>query len=100
MPASGQIPKIGLFCIDVCWQPHIGADILSPAIEVEVHLRQAGGAVGAIETDNVVILILNPDAPFECPVACLFRLNVENKTADRTQEFTPDIFEIVIVPVE
>src|SRR5215831_4403254 len=100
MPASGQVAEIRLFRINISRQPHIGTDVFAPAIKVEIHLRHAGRTVGAVETDNVILVILNPNAAFERSAASLLGHNIKNQAADGAQEFTTDIFEVVRVPVE
>ena len=57
--------------------------------------------VAAVEPDDVVILVLHPDAPQETPLArVLQRRHVEYQAAHFPQKFAAHVIEFVVLPVE
>src|SRR5438105_8566684 len=100
MARVNEVTHIGFFGVNVGRQPLAGAHVFAPAIEVEIHLRCGGRPIGSVESDNVVVLILSPDASFESSERTLLRSDIENKCSHFTEKFTADIFDAVVFPVE
>src|SRR6267142_6327441 len=67
---------------------------------MEEHFGHRRGAVCAVESNNVVVLVLNPDTSLESTRAALLRHHIEDKTTDRAQELAADVFEVVVVTAE
>ncbi len=57
--------------------------------------------IKTIQPDNVVILVFHPNAATEAAIAGgFFRGNLEDDTADITQEFAVHVLEIVGLTIE
>ncbi len=94
---------LGFFDIDGHRQPDAGLHVHAPAVEVEVVFRGilvGGRGKGAVEANDVGILILDPDTAIEPPHARNLGVNVENPGAHRTQELPPHVAEYVMLLVK
>src|SRR5207253_3158853 len=67
---------------------------------MEKHFGHRRRTIGAVESNNAVILVLHPDTSFESARAALLRHHIEDKTPDRAQELTADVFKVVVVTAE
>src|SRR5579862_1397666 len=57
--------------------------------------------IGAVESDDCIVLVLDPDAPDETPLpGLLFGRYVKNKGAHFSEEFAADIIEIVALRIQ
>ena len=82
-------------------QPHTGLHVGAPTVKVEVPAGMPAATVSAIEPNDVVVLIFDPDAPQEAALAGLFhRRNVENQAAHFTKKLAPHVIELIVVLVE
>src|SRR5215469_7203060 len=61
---------------------------------------RAGANVGAIDADDVVVLILDPDAALEISVAGIERMNVDHDAAHLAQHLAAHRDEVVVAAVE
>ena len=92
---------IGIFGVHECRQPQPWLHVHPPAIKVEVIVAAALRLVGSIDADDIVVVVLDPDAPDKVsPLNFLVRNNVEDQRAHVSQEFLPLILKIVILLVE
>jgi len=79
--------------VDEGREPLVPSRICAPAVEIEVVAYQRGAAIGSVETDNVIILILHPDPADEAsfvvlPYGSMSKTNNELRPgtrAERTQ---------------
>ena len=76
---------------------HIGA----PAVEVEVPAGVPAATVSAVKSNNVVVLIFDPDAAKEPALAGLIlRRHVEHQATHFAEEFAAHVIELVVLLVE
>src|SRR5713226_4236198 len=72
-----------------------------PAIEIEIVAGQGRAAVRAVETHDVEILILHPDAAYEATFARLWQwIDVKHQTTNLAQKLASDILNLVMLAVE
>src|SRR5713226_6277682 len=96
-----RISHAAFFAVDVGREPLVLSGIHAPAIEIEVVARQGRAAVSAVETHDVVILILHPDAADETSFAGLRQwIDVKDQTTNLTQKLAPEILDLVMLAVE
>src|SRR5712692_11094072 len=96
-----RVSEVAFFAVDEGREPLVLSGIHAPTVEIEVVARQGRAAVGAVETHDVVILILHPDAPDESSFARLRQwIDVTDQTTNLTQKLAPEIFELVMLAVE
>src|SRR5580693_6756185 len=90
-----------LFDVDVRRQPHIGLQIKTPAVEVEV-IRVIGmSGIGPVEADNIEVAVFHPDSAGKQPFRrFLSRLDVYNDAARFAKKLAPYKTEMVIVLLE
>src|SRR5215472_3874140 len=68
---------------------------------MEIPAGMPVAAVAAVEPDNVVVLILYPNAAQEAPFAALFqRRHIKHQAANLPEEFPPHVIELVVLHVE
>src|ERR1041384_5942565 len=95
------VVEAALFAVDKRREPEVLADIGPPAIEIEIVAGQRRSAIRAVETHDVKILILHPDASDEASlVPLLCRIDVKNQAADFAQEFAAHILDVVVLLVK
>src|SRR5215472_18433773 len=61
---------------------------------------RAGANVGAVDADDVVVLILHPDAALEISVAGIERMDVDHEAAHLAQHLAAHRDEVVVATVE
>src|SRR5713226_271149 len=72
-----------------------------PAIEIEIVAGQGRAAVRAVETHDVEILILHPNAADEATFARLRQwIDVKHQTTNLAQKLASDILNLVMLAVE
>src|SRR5579883_11538 len=87
--------------VDEGRQPQAGLHVGAPAIEVEIPACVAVAGVGAVEANDVEVLIFHPDAAEEAAAVVLFeRGHVENEAANFAQEFAANVVELIVRTVE
>ena len=60
-----------------------------------------GDEISSVETNDVVVLVFDPDAPFEEAIAgVFFRRNVEHHAANVAQKLAVHVAEVVVGAVE
>src|SRR5207247_10465501 len=73
----------------------------APAIEIEGMAGHRRAAIRPVETHNVEILLLHPDAPDKSPFARLRqRIDVEYQATPLAQKLAPHILNLVLLTVE
>ena len=85
----GAFDALRLFNVDGHRQPDAGLHVHPPAVEVEVvfgGILIGGTGVGAVEADDVAVLVLDPDAAVEAAHAGDLGMHVEDPGADRCPE--------------
>src|SRR5258707_13106286 len=88
---------VGLFGVDVSRQPESRTHVDAPAIEMEIEFRAGIDLVAAVEPDNVVVLILNPDASDKkWPLHVWARHHVKYQRADFAQELLAERLQFVV----
>src|SRR6516164_8875954 len=97
--------RIGLLAVNIRRQPHTWLHIHAPAVKMQVCVVVAAVAVGSVETDDVKLLVLNPNAANEQTFGCvLSRHHVNHVAANLAKELLPDEVKRVVlfleVPVE
>src|ERR1700726_949802 len=89
--------EIGLLGIDKRRQPDAGAEVLAPAVKVQVITGSWMRIVSAVEADDVVVLIFDPDAAEEPAFAGVFLGgNVPDDAAYFAEELAADKSELVL----
>src|SRR6266566_6860104 len=100
-PLRYGVMQIALLAVNKRRHPDTWLYVGSPAVEVEVPAGVPVAAVPAVKPHNVVILILDPDAPQETAFAgLLHRGHVEHQAAHFPKKFTPHVIELVMLLVE
>src|SRR6266568_2922474 len=95
------VVEAALFAVDKRREPEILSDIGPPAIEIEIVAGQRRPAIRAVEADDVKILILHPDAPYEASLVALLRgVDIKDQAADFAQEFAAHVLDVVVRLVE
>ena len=61
--------EVAFFAVDVSRNPVARNQVQAPAIHVEEERVPRGGRVRAVKADDIVILVFNPDAAEETPLA-------------------------------
>src|SRR5207253_39286 len=76
---------------------HIGA----PAVEVKIPAGVPAATVGAVKSNNVVVLILDPDAAKKPALADLIlRRDVKHQAAHFAKEFAAHVIELIVLLVK
>src|SRR6202521_5810705 len=89
--------EIGLLGINKRRQPDAGAKVLTPAIKVQVIAGSRMRIVSAIEADDVVVLVLDPDPAEEPALAGVFLgCDIHDDAAYFAEKLAADETEIVI----
>ena len=82
------VALLRLFNVDPTGSHRPGLQIFAPAIEVEVVgvvVVAIATGIGAVEANDVAVLILNPDAAGEAAVAgTRLRMDIKDQRAHRT----------------
>src|SRR5713226_99208 len=95
------VSHAALFAVDEGRKPLVLSRIHPPAIEIEVVADQRRPVVRAVETHDVEILILHPDAADEASFACLRQwIDVKYQTTHFAQKLASDILNLVMLAVE
>ena len=93
--------QVRFFCVDIRRKPGPGAHVHPPTLEMEKEIDFWCGKVSSVETNDVVVLIFDPDSTQEA--RCLFTfagLNIDHQASNFTQKFTPNKVELVIALLE
>src|SRR5260370_25101478 len=94
---TNTVFEIGLLGIDKRRQPDARAEVLPPAVKVQVIAGSRMRIVSAIEADDVVVLIFDPDAAEEPALASVFLGgNIHDNAAYFAEELAADESEVVI----
>src|ERR1700674_862047 len=95
------ILQIGLLGINKRRQPDAGAKVLTPAIKVQVIAGSRMRIVSAIEADDVVVLVLDPDAAEEPALAGAFPgCDIHGDAAYFAEELPANESEVVILALK
>src|SRR4029077_13958256 len=93
--------QVRFFAVDVRRQPGSGAHVEAPTVEVEVSSHLGLREVGAVEADDIVILVFDPDTPLKAPRRGLrFGLDINHETANFAEELPAHKREVVILLLE
>ena len=93
--------EIGLLGINKRRQPHAGAKVLPPAVKVQIITGSRMRIVSAVEANDVVVLIFDPDAAEEPALAGVFLGgDVHDDAAYFPKELAADESVIVIPALE
>ncbi len=93
--------QIAFLAIHERRQPKPWLYVRAPAIEMEVPAGVPVAAVSAIEANDVIILVFNPDASHEPAMVALFGgCHVENQAAHFAKEFAANIVKLVVLLIE
>src|SRR5258708_3924156 len=77
-------------------QPKIRARVHAPTVKMEFQIRKFVSCKGAIESNDRVFLVLDPDSPDEASIAGLLLWSyVKDQRAHFTQEFAADVIKII-----
>src|SRR5208282_3668340 len=96
-----SILQIRFFGINHRGQPYPGPQVLPPAIKVQVITGARMRVVSAIEANDVVILVLDPDTAKKPAFASvLLRRHVHHYAAYFAQKFPPHEREIVVLTLK
>src|SRR4029077_19049159 len=95
------VVQVPLLAIDKCRKPIILACVDSPAVKMEIVVRFRRTRKGTVESHNVIIVLLRPEAAHKSSFARLFlRGYVKNQAPYFTQEFASYVIEFVVLAVE
>ena len=82
-------------------QPEIRAGVHAPTVKMEIQIGECAAGIGAVESNDRVVLVLDPDAPDEAPFARLLLWSyVKDERAHFPEEFAADVIEIVVLRVQ
>ncbi len=96
-----RVVQVFFFTVHERGDPQAGLRVGAPAIEMEVPTGAPAAAISAVETHDMIILILYPDASQETALARFrVRSNVEHQAAHFTQEFAAHVLKFVVLLVE
>ncbi len=99
--AGNGVLGIGLFGIDVSRKPQSGLHVDPPAIEVEEGIQAGARFVSSIEANDVVVLVLDPDAAQEVRAFdVFFRDHVEDQRAYVSEELLAKILQLIVIFIE
>jgi hypothetical protein len=92
---------IAFFAVNVGGQPFVLAGVHAPAVEIEVVASARRTAVGAVEANDVIVLVFGPDAAGKAALSAVGqRVDIENDAAHFAQKFPANISEFVVLAVE
>src|SRR5664279_122388 len=87
--------------VNVDGQPDSRAKVLAPAIEVDIKIPKGRIDAGAIQADNRIVVLLNPDAPMKRPALRRSkRMDIDDQTMDVAQVFPAHGLKDVVVAIE
>src|ERR1700752_5019628 len=79
---GGGIVQVALLAIDKGWKPLILARVDAPAVKMEIVVRPDRAHKSAVESHNVIVVVLHPEAAHKTTLGGLFlRGHVETQTA-------------------
>src|ERR1700739_1291973 len=95
------VVQVSLLAVDKSRKPLIFACVHSPAVKMEIVVRFCRTRKGTVESHDVIIVVLRPEAAYKSSFARLFlRGYVKNQAAYFSQEFAPHVIEFVMLAVE
>src|ERR1700733_3656053 len=99
--ADQVVSRIVFLAVNKRRQPEARAAVGAPAIEMEVLVAASAARQRAIESNDRVLLIFNPDAANEAVLRVLARRShVEHQATNIAKEFAADIIKFVVGLVE
>ena len=82
-------------------QPEIRPGVHAPAVKVKIQIGKGTAGIGAVESNDREVLVLDPNAPDETAFARFFiRGYVKDERAHFSEEFAADVVEIVVLRVQ
>src|SRR5437667_10985412 len=91
------VAHAAFFAVNERREPEVFPDVGAPTVEIEVVAGQRRPAIRAVETHDVKILILHPDASDEASfILPAYRIDVKNQAAHLAQKLAPHILQPVI----
>src|SRR5690242_13829795 len=95
------VMQFRFFAVNIGGQPEARPHIQTPTVKVKIKTVARGGAIRAVETDDIVILIFNPNPPHEtAATSVLLRLDVDHKATHLSQKFSSNESKIVVFALE
>ena len=95
------VAEIAFLAVDVSRYPVARDQVQAPAIQVEEVSVAGARLIKAIQSHNVVILVLYPNSATEAAIAgALLGGHIEDDAADISQELAVHVLEIVDVAIE
>ena len=89
--------EVAFFAVNVSRHPVAGNQVEAPAIHVEEVGIARGRIISAVEPDNVIFLIFNPEAAEEAPSAgVLLGCDVEHQAAHVAEKFAANVVKLVV----
>src|SRR5215471_21656566 len=93
--------QVRLFGVNVSGKPHSRSHVQTPAVEVQIQAGARLRIISAVEADDVVVLVFDPDASFETSSTGVFPGRyIDDDAAHLTQKFATHECKVVILALE